>query len=102
MLLAGAPDSRRSAHTVPDDGVEATRVLWLKFHSLETLRELVLPAPHLLKTSRRGYCKRTQGDSSGWRWPTPHAAAPAAVAWAELVWAGRGHGHTQTSDVALH
>ena len=49
MRLAGAPESRRSAHTVPDDGVEATRVLWLEFHSLETLRELVLPAPLLLE-----------------------------------------------------
>jgi len=48
VLLAG-PDSQRYTHGVLGDGVEATRVLWLERHSLELLRELVLPAPHVLE-----------------------------------------------------
>lgn len=48
VLLAG-PDSQRYAHGVLGDGVEATRVLWLERHSLALLRELVLPAPHVLE-----------------------------------------------------
>ncbi len=48
VLLAG-PDSQRYTHGVLGDGVEATRVLWLERHSLELMRELVLPAPHVLE-----------------------------------------------------
>jgi hypothetical protein len=48
VLLAG-PDSQRYAHGVLGDGVEATRLLWLERHSLELMRELVLPAPHVLE-----------------------------------------------------
>jgi hypothetical protein len=48
VLLAG-PDSQRYTHGVLGDGVEATRVLWLERHSLGVLRELVLPAPHVLE-----------------------------------------------------
>jgi hypothetical protein len=48
VLLAG-PDSQRYAHGVLGDGVEATRVLWLERHSLEVLRELVQPAPHVFE-----------------------------------------------------
>jgi hypothetical protein len=48
VLLAG-PDSQRYAHGVLGDGVEATRVLWLERHSLDLMRELVLPAPHVLE-----------------------------------------------------
>jgi hypothetical protein len=48
VLLAG-PDSQRYTHGVLGDSVEATRVLWLERHSLELLRELVLPAPHVLE-----------------------------------------------------
>jgi hypothetical protein len=48
VLLAG-PDSQRYAHGVLGDGVEATRVLWLERHSLALLRELVLPAPHVIE-----------------------------------------------------
>ena len=48
VLLAG-PDTQRYTHGVLGDGVEATRVLWLERHSLALLRELVLPAPHVLE-----------------------------------------------------
>jgi hypothetical protein len=48
VLLAG-PDSQRYTHGVLGDGVEATRLLWLERHSLALLRELVLPAPHVLE-----------------------------------------------------
>jgi hypothetical protein len=48
VLLAG-PDSQRYTHGVLGDGVEATRLLWLDRHSLALLRELVLPAPHVLE-----------------------------------------------------
>ena len=48
LVLRGGPDSQRYAHGVLGDGVEATRVLWLERHSLAFLRELVLPAPHVL------------------------------------------------------
>jgi hypothetical protein len=48
VLLAG-PDSQRYMHGVLGDGVEATRVLWLERHSLELMRELVLPAPHVIE-----------------------------------------------------
>ena len=48
VLLAG-PDSQRYRHGVLGDGVEATRMVWLERHSLALLRELVLPAPHVLE-----------------------------------------------------
>lgn len=48
VVLAG-PDSQRYPHGVLGDGVEATRLLWLERHSLEVLRELSLPAPHVLE-----------------------------------------------------
>jgi hypothetical protein len=48
VLLAG-PDSQRYTHGVLGDGVEATRLLWLERHSLELLREMVLPAPYVLE-----------------------------------------------------
>ena len=48
VLLAGS-DSQRYPHAVLGDGIEATRVLWLERHSLALLRELVLPAPHVLE-----------------------------------------------------
>ncbi len=48
VLLAG-PDSQRYAHGVLGDSVESTRLLWLERHSLEVLRELVLPAPYVLE-----------------------------------------------------
>ena len=47
-VLAG-PDDRRYAHGVLGDGIEATRVLWLERHSLQTLRSLTLAAPHVLE-----------------------------------------------------
>jgi hypothetical protein len=48
VLLAG-PDSHRYTHGVLGDSIEATRVLWLERHSLEVLREMVLPAPYVLE-----------------------------------------------------
>lgn len=48
VLLAG-PDNQRYPHGVLGDSIEATRMLWLERHSLEVLRELVLPAPHVLE-----------------------------------------------------
>ncbi|MDP3612062.1 MAG: hypothetical protein Q8R98_09440 [Rubrivivax sp.] len=47
-VLAG-PDDRRYAHAVLGDGIEATRVLWLERHGLQTLRSLTLPAPHVFE-----------------------------------------------------
>lgn len=47
-VLAG-PDSRRYAHAVLGDAIEATRVLWLERHELDVLRELNLPAPHVFE-----------------------------------------------------
>ncbi len=47
-VLAG-PDDRRYAHGVLGDGTEATRVLWLERHGLQTLRSLTLPAPHVFE-----------------------------------------------------
>jgi hypothetical protein len=47
-VLAG-PDETRYAHGVLGDAVEATRVLWLERHSLQTMRELTLPPPHVLE-----------------------------------------------------
>lgn len=47
-VLAG-PDARRYAHGVLGDAIEATRVLWLERHGLETLRALDLPAPHVFE-----------------------------------------------------
>ena len=48
VLLAG-PDRQRYQHGVLGDSIEATRMFWLERHSLELLRELVLPAPHVLE-----------------------------------------------------
>jgi len=48
VLLAG-PDSQRYTHGVLGDSIEATRMVWLERHSLALLRELVLPAPHVLE-----------------------------------------------------
>ena len=47
-VLAG-PDGTRYDHGVLGDAIEATRVLWLERHGLEVLRELSLPAPHVLE-----------------------------------------------------
>lgn len=47
-VLAG-PDDRRYAHGVLGDGIEATRVLWLERHGLQTLRSLTLAAPHVFE-----------------------------------------------------
>ena len=47
-VLAG-PDGRRYRHGVLGDAIEATRMLWLERHSLQLLRELVLPAPHVME-----------------------------------------------------
>lgn len=43
-VLAG-PDAKRYPHAVLGDDIEATRVLWLERHSLETLRSLHLDDP---------------------------------------------------------
>ena len=48
VLLAGA-DRQRYPHGVLGDAVEATRMLWLERHSLELLREGVLPPPYVLE-----------------------------------------------------
>jgi hypothetical protein len=48
VVLAG-PDATRYDHGVLGDGIEATRVLWLERHSLDVLRELSLPAPHVFE-----------------------------------------------------
>jgi hypothetical protein len=48
VVLAG-PDGARYDHAVLGDAIEATRVLWLERHSLEVLRELSLPAPHVFE-----------------------------------------------------
>jgi hypothetical protein len=48
VVLAG-PDAARYDHGVLGDAIEATRVLWLERHSLEVLRELSLPAPHVFE-----------------------------------------------------
>lgn len=47
-VLAG-PDGRRYRHGVLGDAIEATRMVWLERHSLQVLRELVLPAPHVME-----------------------------------------------------
>lgn len=47
-VLAG-PDGSRYNHGVLGDAIEATRVLWLERHGLDVLRELSLPAPHVLE-----------------------------------------------------
>jgi hypothetical protein len=43
-VLAG-PDAKRYPHAVLGDDIEATRVLWLERHSLESLRSLLLDGP---------------------------------------------------------
>lgn len=48
VALAG-PDAQRYRHGVLGDTVEATRVLWLERHSLDPLRVLELPAPHVIE-----------------------------------------------------
>ena len=47
-VLAG-PDGRRYAHAVLGDGIEATRLIWLERHGLQTLRSLTLPEPHVFE-----------------------------------------------------
>lgn len=83
---------------MPGDEVEATRVLWLECHSLELLRELVRPAPHVLEdiaprllrvnggSALLAVRSRSHGGQLGLRAGAgpPHAVAPAAVAWAGL------------------
>lgn len=48
VVLAG-PDARRYGHAVLGDGIEATRMLWLERHSLEVMRALTLPEPHVFE-----------------------------------------------------
>ena len=86
-------------------------MLWLKFHSLEVLCELARPAPHvleyiaprLLRVNGGSALLTVRSCSQGGQLGLlagggpPHAAAPAAVGWA-----GRGPGHTQSWDGALH
>ncbi len=93
VVLAG-PDSQRYGHGVLGDGVEATRVLWLERHSLEPLRELVLPAPHVIEDIAprpvalgRGSALLTvragpQGGQLGL--VAAHATQPRALEWAVL------------------
>jgi hypothetical protein len=47
-VLAG-PDDRRYRHGVLGDTMEATRVLYLERHSLQPIRTLTLPAPHVFE-----------------------------------------------------
>ncbi len=49
LVLLGGADRQRYPHGVLGDAVEATRLLWLERHSLELLRELVLPPPYVLE-----------------------------------------------------
>jgi hypothetical protein len=48
VVLAG-PDGARYDHGVLGDAIEATAVRWLERHSLDVLRELSLPAPHVFE-----------------------------------------------------
>jgi hypothetical protein len=48
VVLAG-PDDRRYRHGILGDAIEATRVLYLERHSLEVLRSLDLPPPHVVE-----------------------------------------------------
>lgn len=45
LAVFGGPDHSRYRYGVLDDGIEATRLLWLKRHELGMLREHVLTAP---------------------------------------------------------
>jgi hypothetical protein len=49
ILILGGPDAERYRHGVLGDAIEATRVLYLERHGLESLRTLTLPAPHVLE-----------------------------------------------------
>ncbi len=49
LLVLAGPDDQRYRHAVLGDAVEATLVLWLERHSLEVLRALELPAPHVIE-----------------------------------------------------
>jgi hypothetical protein len=48
VVLAG-PDGERYRHGALGDETEATRVLYLERHGLESLRSLTLPAPHVFE-----------------------------------------------------
>jgi len=49
LVVLGGPDTRRYAHAVLGDGIEATRVLLLERHGLQPLRTLDLLAPQVLE-----------------------------------------------------
>lgn len=49
VVVLGGPDAERYAHGVLGDAIEATRVVLLERHSLRTMRELVLEAPHVFE-----------------------------------------------------
>jgi hypothetical protein len=48
VLLAG-PDGERYRHGVLGDAIEATRIVLLERHSLDLMRELTLPPPHVFE-----------------------------------------------------
>lgn len=48
VVLAG-PDDRRYRHGILGDAIEATRVLYLERHSLDVLRSLDVPPPHVFE-----------------------------------------------------
>lgn len=50
-VLAG-PDATRYPHGVLGDDIEATRVLYLERHSLEPMRSIDLPTPHVFEHNR--------------------------------------------------
>lgn len=61
VLLAG-PDAERYPHGVLGDAIEATRIVYLERHSLEPIRELLLPAPHVLEDIAPRRIARKSGD----------------------------------------
>ncbi len=61
-VLAG-PNDQRYRHGVLGDAVEATRVLYLERHSLEPLRTLSLPEPHVFEDVALRPVKWMQGTT---------------------------------------
>ncbi len=49
MVVLAGPDDRRYRHGVLGDAVEGTRVLYLERHSLQVLRQLMLPEPYVFE-----------------------------------------------------
>lgn len=49
VVVLGGPDTERYRHGVLGDAIEATRLSYLDRHSLQVIRELLIPAPFVIE-----------------------------------------------------